>query len=109
MLYPTVGMYTARHWFTAKRSDIVFYRNDCYKLPDWLFLRSYSFSRQISQILLLFLPKCTIPSVRYHVICSLLVSLEFVNVMKHLETTSAVNKNLFSYIKSLLTKDKNVI
>ncbi len=67
----------ARHWITAVESDTIFFSSDCFKLPDWLFLKSYSFSRQISQILLLNPPKCPNPSMCYHVIYSLPVSLEW--------------------------------
>ena len=79
----------ARYWFTAVESDTVFYSYDCYKLPDWLFPRSYSFSRQRSK--------------SFSVLSCDLFSLEHVNAMKHLETTSAVNKIFFAYIKSLWT------
>ena len=73
----------AHYWFTAAGSDTIFYNNDCYKQPDWLFLKSYTFSHQISQILLLFPPESPNPSVCYHVIYSLPVSLEHVNGMNN--------------------------
>ncbi len=56
--------YRAPHWFTAVGSDTISLRNTCYKLSDWLLPRSYSFSCQIAQILLLFPPKCP-----YHLLC----------------------------------------
>ncbi len=33
----------ALYWFTAVGSEIVFYSNKCYKLPDWLLPRFYCY------------------------------------------------------------------